>query len=110
MTTTAPPAGSPADHILLTVILRQDQSRPVTQLVEQARAQGFHRSFPPEGIEVTFRTNVMGFGQVLVLQVPPARLREVRLSIERTAWGLFRTEVCAAYDFMAAAQGLRNQP
>jgi hypothetical protein len=41
----------------------------------------------------------MGIGQVVTLRVPPSRLREVNLAIERGAWGGYRTEFYATYDF-----------
>ncbi len=42
---------------------------------------------------------MMGIGQVVTLRVPAARLREVNLAIENSAWGVFQTEFYATYDY-----------
>ena len=89
-----------ADKFLLTVFLKHDQSRPLSELVEQQKDQGFWKTFPPEGIEVVSWVVMMGIGQVVTLNVPPSRLREVNVALEKTAWGPFTTEFYPTYDFM----------
>ena len=89
-----------SDNFLLTVILKHDQSRPLDELVEQQNEQGFWKSFPPAGIKVLSSVVMMGIGQVVTLSVPPARLREVNVALEKTAWGPFTTEFYPTYDFM----------
>lgn len=89
-----------SENFLLTVILKHDQSRPLGELVEQQNEQGFWKTFPPEGIEVVSWVVMMGIGQVVTLSVPPARLREVNVALEKTAWGPFTTEFYPTYDFM----------
>jgi len=42
---------------------------------------------------------MMGIGQVVTLRVPPEKLREVNLVIENGAWGAYRTEFYATYDY-----------
>jgi hypothetical protein len=42
---------------------------------------------------------MMGIGQVVTLRFPPAKLRDVNLQIEHGAWGAFRTEFYATYDY-----------
>ena len=98
---------NPQDAILLTVFLKHDQSRPLTELVKQQQAQGFWKSFPPEGIEVISWVVAMGIGQVVTLRVPPARLREVNVALEKTAWGVFETAFYPTYDFMPIWQEQR---
>lgn len=95
------------DRMLLTVFLRHDQSKPLGQIQEQMKEQGFAENFPPDGVEVVSWYVMMGLGQVVTLRFPVSRLREVNRSIESTAWGAFRTEIYATYDFrpVAAAQG-----
>jgi hypothetical protein len=90
---------SDADSILLTVMLKHDQSRPLSEINAQLEATGFWRKFPPAGIEVVSWYVMMGIGQVVTLRVPASRLREVNLAIEQSAWGGFRTEFYATYDF-----------
>jgi len=96
----------PSDHVLMTVFLRQDQSKPLPRLLEEMEANGFLSHFPPPGITVVSWLNLPSFGQVVILKVPPARLREVNVAIETHAWGAYRTEVHLAYDFMDAAREL----
>ena len=77
-----------AETLLLTVFLKHDQSRPLTELVKQQAEQQFWQTFPPEGIEVFSWVVAMGIGQIVTLRVPPARLREVNVALEKTAWGV----------------------
>lgn len=106
-----PPAGleTPADYILLTVFLRHDQSKTVDEINRQLDARQFWKQFPPPGIEVESWYVTMGIGHVVTLRVPPSRLREVNLSIEKMAWGVFRTEFYAAYDYKAIARQRHEQ-
>ncbi|MGD2082998.1 MAG: hypothetical protein PVF91_08535 [Chromatiales bacterium] len=96
-----PAAGDAAvseDYILLTVLLRHDQSMTVDEIQAHTQRTGFLRMFPPEGVEVVTWHVVMGIGQVVTLKVPPEKLREVNLAVERGAWGAFRSEFYPSYD------------
>jgi len=87
------------DEILLTVFLRHDQSKPLAAIGAELEDSGFWKRFPPPGIEVASWYVMMGLGQVVTLRVPASRLREVNLAVEQSAWGAFRTEFYASYDF-----------
>ncbi len=87
------------DALLLTVFLKHDQSKTLEEIQAQLKKTGFSRRFPPEGVEVVSWYVMMGIGQVVTLRVPPAKLREVNLAIEQGAWGAFRTEFYATYDY-----------
>ncbi|AWN46754.1 hypothetical protein DK419_10900 [Methylobacterium terrae] len=104
-TAPAPPVGSatatPDNAVLLTVFLRHDQSRPLSELNAQLAKQGFYKAFPPPGMEVVSWTVAMGIGQVIVLRLPATRLREVNRVLEDTAWGAYRTEFYPTYDYKA---------
>jgi hypothetical protein len=107
-TAAAPPATptenatpTPDNAILLTIFLKHDQSRPLTELNAQADRQGFYKAFPPEGIEVVSWYVMMGIGQVVTLRLPASRLREVNRVFETSAWGSYRTEFYATYDYKA---------
>jgi hypothetical protein len=104
-TVAAPPAGTASatadDAVLLTVFLRHDQSRPLSELNAQLAKQGFYKAFPPRGIEVVDWHVVMGIGQVVVLRLPASRIREVNRVLEDTAWGAYRTEFYPTYDYKA---------
>jgi hypothetical protein len=99
------PSNSPADSdsqneaILLTIFLRHDQSKTLDEINAALRKQGYYKAFPPAGVEVVSWYVVMGIGQVITLRVPPDRLRDVNLAIEKTAWGGYRTEFYPTYDY-----------
>ena len=100
---------TPADYILLAVIARHDQSRTFEEFVERLDDKQSLTQYPPPGIEVESRYAMMGFGDVITLRVPPARLRKVNLPIEKTAWGVFRAEFYATYDYCEPARRWRRQ-
>jgi hypothetical protein len=103
-TTPAPAANAAptADNaLLLTIFLKHDQSRPLSELNAQLEKQGFYKAFPPEGIEVVSWYVMMGIGQVVTLRLPASRLREVNRIFETTAWGSYRTEFYPTYDYKA---------
>jgi hypothetical protein len=107
---TAPaPAPAPAETaaptadnaVMLTVFLKHDQSRPLSELNAQLERQGFYKAFPPAGIEVVSWYVMMGVGQVVTLRLPASRLREVNRIMENSAWGSYRTEFYPTYDYKA---------
>ncbi len=87
-----------SDSILLTIVLKHDQHMNVTEIQKIQTDQGFYKAFPPAGTKIVSWHVLMGLGQVVTLQVPAAKLRDVNLAIERTAWKAFSTEVYATYD------------
>jgi len=113
---TVPGASAPAsaaapaqDAILLTIFFRHDQSRPLPELNAQLDKTGFHDRFPPPGVEVVSWYIMMGIGQVVTLRVPPAKLREVNLAVENGAWGAYRTEFYATYDYRPVWEQQRRE-
>ena len=102
-------AQTPSDYILLTVFLRHDQSRTLEEILKHLDSKQFWKQFPPQGIEVESWYVMMGVGHVITLRVPPARLREVNLSVEKTAWGAFRTDFYATYDYREIARQRREK-
>jgi hypothetical protein len=102
-------AVTPDNTVMLTVFLKHDQSRPLSELKAQLAKQEFHKVFPPAGVEVVSWNITMGIGQVIVLRLPAPRLAEVNLAIENTAWGVYKTEFFPTYDFMPIAQRERTQ-
>jgi hypothetical protein len=105
----SPQTQAPADYILLTVFLRHDQSRTLEEILKHLDSTQFWKQFPPPGIEVESWYVMMGVGHVITLRVPPARLREVNLSVEKTAWGAFRTDFYATYDYREVARQRREK-
>src|SRR6201991_1694338 len=103
---TAPAPGGDAaptadNAVMLTVFLKHDQSRPLSELNAQLQRQGYYKAFPPDGVEVVSWYVMMGIGQVVTLRLPASRLREVNRIFENTAWGSYHTEFYATYDFKA---------
>jgi hypothetical protein len=94
---------TPSEYILLTIFFKHDQSKTLTEIGEELKESKFWARFPPEGIEVDSWYVMMGIGQVVILRVPPNRLREVNIAVERTAWKAFRTEFYPTYDFKEVA-------
>jgi hypothetical protein len=91
--------GAPApDAILLTIFLKHDQSLNLEEIQKLQQEQGFWKAFPPEGTTVVSWYVMMGIGQVITLEVPAAKLRDVNLALEKTAWKAFRTEFYPTYD------------
>ncbi len=101
----APPqstaVATPDNAMLLTVFLKHDQSRPLSELNAQLAKQGFYKAFPPSGVEVLSWYVTMGIGQVITLRLPASRIREVNRVLEDTAWGAYRTEFYPTYDYKA---------
>lgn len=87
------------DTILLTVFLRHDQSQPLEEFQTKLDERGWWDNFPPDGVEVVSWNVVMGVGQIATLRLPPSRIQAVNVALEKYAWGVFRTEVYASYDF-----------
>jgi hypothetical protein len=84
---------------LLTVFLRHDESKTVTQINEELKRNGWYKNFPPKGVEIVSWNVVMGIGQVVTLRVPAEKLRETNLVFENSAWGGYRTEFYPTYVF-----------
>ena len=87
------------DAILLTVFLRHDEAKNLDEIQKIEDAQGLYKAFPPAGTSVVSWHVVMGIGQIVVLEVPAAKLRDVNLALEKTAWKAFRTEFYPTYDY-----------
>jgi hypothetical protein len=111
--TAAAPAENAApttdNAVMLTVFLKHDQSRPLSELNAQLEKQGFYKAFPPPGIEVVSWYIMMGIGQVVTLRLPASRLREVNRVLENTAWGSYRTEFYPTYDYKAIGIGQHDK-
>jgi hypothetical protein len=100
---------TPENAVMLTVFLKHDQSRPLGELKAQLARQGFHKAFPPAGVEVVSWNIMMGIGQVVTLRLPASRLAEVNLALENTAWGTYRTEFYPTYDVKALAMAEQDK-
>lgn len=96
-------------NILLTIFFRHDQSKSLDEIQAYLHDSGFWKEFPPQGTEVVTWYVMMGIGHVVTLSVPPAKLREVNIAIEKRAWPAFRTEIYTTYDFQPFRQGFLDK-
>jgi hypothetical protein len=108
-TTSAAQPGHVPGTILLTVFLRHDQSKNLTQINDELWKNGYFDQFPPEGVEVVSWYVVMNIGQIVTLRLPAEKLREVNVVLERTAWGPYRTDFHPTYDYKQLAEQQRQQ-
>lgn len=90
------------EAFLLTVYLKHDQTMNIQEINEIAARNRLNEIFPPEGVEIVDHYVFMGIGQVIVLRVPPNRLRMVNIALEQGAWGAYQTEFYPTYDLAAA--------
>jgi hypothetical protein len=95
--------------IMLTVILRHDQSQTVDEINAHLEKTGFRKNFPPEGVEILSYNIVMGVGHIITLRLPPDKLREVNLAFEHGVWGGFRTEFYPSYDYLKVFYDLKQK-
>jgi hypothetical protein len=87
------------DAILLTVFLHHDQAKTLDEINKLEDEQGLYKAFPPPGTAVVSWHVVMGIGQIVTLEVPAAKLRDVNRVLEKTAWKAFRTDFYPTYDY-----------
>jgi hypothetical protein len=105
--------GSPQQKgmMMLTIFLKHDQSKTLDEINQHLKQTGFTEKFPPADAEVVSWYVMMGIGQVVTLRFPVEKLRDVNLAVEHGAWGAYRTEFYATYDYMpvwkAAKQAAR---
>ena len=96
------------DRVLLTVLLRHDQSKTLDEIMAHLRTTGFYRDFPPDGVELVSWTVAMSYGFVIHVRVRPEALRALNRYMEQKAWGAFRYEVFPSYDFAPIAAQLKR--
>jgi hypothetical protein len=95
--------------VLLTIFFRHDQSKTLDEINGELEKSGFYKAFPPDGTTVESWYVMMGIGQVVTLRVPAAKVREVNVAVEKTAWKAYRTEFYLSYDYRALAKEQREK-
>jgi hypothetical protein len=94
--------------IMLTVILRYDQTKTLDEIDDHLTKTGFRKQFPPDGVEILSYNIVMGVGHIITLRLPPDKLREVNLAFEHGVWGAFHTEFYPTYDYLKVFYDLKR--
>lgn len=97
------------DTLLMTVFLRHDQSNNLDAVQSKLKEADWWERFPPEGVEVVSWYVALGFGQIVTLRLPPDKIPIVNVELERSAWGVFRTECYPAYDFVPVRENIRER-
>lgn len=95
------------DKILVTVVLKHQQDKSLSELQKKMDENRFWQSFPPKGMEIDSWYVMMGLGQVITLKVAPKDLRTLNLAIEKSAWGIFETDIYPTYEFKDIAQSIK---
>ena len=101
-------AGKSDGTLLLTIFMRHDQSKNLAEINDQLWKTGYYDKFQPEGVEVVSSYVAMGVGQIITLRLPPEKLRAVNVALEQTAWGPYRTDFYATYDYKQLAEQQRK--
>ena len=101
--------GQKDGDIMLTIFLKHDQSKNLAEIQGTLGEREWWARFPPEGIEIASWYVVMGIGQIVTLKVPPDRVAEVNVEIERSAWGVFATEFYPTYDFVPVRERIKGE-
>lgn len=97
------------ETLLLTVVLKHDQSNNLDAVQTKLKEADWWERFPPEGVEIVSWTVAMGLGQIVTLRLPPSKLNVVNVELERSAWGVFRTECYPTYDFVPVREMIRDR-
>ena len=95
--------------LLVTVILRHDQSKNLDEIMTYLKKTGFYRDFPPEGCELVSWVVAMSYGFIIQLTLKPSALRTLNRYMEQKAWGAFRYEIYPAYDFEPIAKKFKEE-
>ena len=98
-----------ADRVLLTIFFKHTQEMTLEEMGANLRKNGWLDKFPPEGVEVVSWYQLMSFGHVVTLKVPPVKIREVNRAIESGSYSTFKSEVYAGYDFWPIIQARKAQ-
>jgi hypothetical protein len=96
-----------SDKILVTVVLKHQQDKSLSELQKKMDENKFWQSFPPKGMEIDSWYVMMGLGQVITLKIQPKDLRTLNLAIEKSAWGIFETDIYPTYEFKAIAKSIK---
>jgi hypothetical protein len=98
-----------AGQVLLTIFLKHDQRNDLEAIQSTLKAKDWWSRFPIAGTRVVSWTVAMGFGQIVVIETPPALVPLINLELERSAWGVFTTECFVSYDFLPVRERIRER-
>lgn len=94
--------------MLVTIVLKPASGKTLADIQKSLNETGFYRNFPPAGTQIESWKVVMGLGQVITLSVPPSKLRDVNIAVEKLTWGPFTAEFYPSYDFLPIYRAYRD--
>lgn len=100
---------APNPNVLLTLVLKHHPGLALDEVQARLKDSDWWERFPIAGTRVVSWTVAMGLGQIVTLEVPPHLLGLVNLELERSAWGVFKTEVYPSYDFVPVRERIRER-
>ncbi|MEO8856052.1 MAG: hypothetical protein ABI343_03595 [Burkholderiaceae bacterium] len=95
--------------LLLTIVMKHHPGLTLDDVQARMKAADWWERFPPPGVRIVSWTVAMGLGQIVTLELPPQLLPQVNLELERSAWGVFRTECYPTYDFVPVRERIRER-
>lgn len=101
----AAPNAQVNDSIMVTVFLKHQQDKNLSEIGEILEKNKFWEQFPPKSAKIVSWYVMMGIGQVVTVKIPGGALRELNLTIEKGAWGAFDTEFYPTYDLYPVIKG-----
>lgn len=87
------------DSVMVTVVLKHQQDKNLSEIRRILEAQGFWEMFPPQDARVVSWTLALNLGHIIVMQVPAGAVRRLNLAIENGAWGAYDSEIYLSYDY-----------
>jgi hypothetical protein len=105
----APDDSAAPETMLLTIVMRHHAGMTLDQVQSHMKKVDWWERFPVEGTRVVSWTVAMGLGQIVTLELPPSLLPQVNLELERSAWGVFKTECYPTYDFIPVRERIRER-
>lgn len=89
------------------VFLEHAEALTLGEMGASLRSNGVFEKFPPDGVEVVSWCQLMSFGHVIGLELPPAKLHELNRAIESGSYTSFKSEVYPAYDIWPVIQATK---
>ena len=93
----------------LTIVMKHHPGLTLDDVQSRMKASDWWESFPPEGCRIVSWTVAMGLGQIVTLRLPPSLLSTLNVELERSAWGVFSTDVFPTYDFIPVREMIRER-
>jgi hypothetical protein len=95
-----PPTTLPtSDSVLVTIFLKHQQDKNLTEIRRILESQGFWDLFPPKEARIVSWQIAIGLGHIIVLNMPANNVRKLHLAVQNGAWGAYSSEIFLTYDY-----------